>query len=253
MKRAVGPLVICVIAAWSSIAVAQARSFGGANEAYKDGRYGDAIRGYESVVAGGIYHESLFYNLGNAYFRNGQLGPAIYNYERALRIDPRFEDAAFNLDLARAAVAERVVDRLEGAEQASVWIRAVTYFSTAQHIVGFLIVNAVFFLALIAIRFLSTGVPRTLLIVTNAFVGVALAVCLVLVIGHIYYLQRIDLGIVVSDRAFLREGADESLAERAEVHPGLRVRILDHDTGWLQVRLSNGVEGWIPQHAIGEL
>ena len=43
------------------------------------------------------------------------------------------------------------------------------------------IFGAVFFLALIVIRFLSTGLVRTMVIVTNAFVAVALAISLVLV------------------------------------------------------------------------
>lgn len=253
MRRALACLAICLGLAWSSAALAQGRSYADGNDAYKDGRYTDAVRAYESVLAGGVHHENLYYNLGNAYFRNGQLGPAIYNYERSLKIAPRFQDARFNADLARSAVAERVVDRLEGAEKAPIWIRSVTYFSTGQLIVAFLLINAAFFLALVVIRFLSTGLVRTALIVTNAFIAVALATSFVLVSGHIYYLERVELGVVVSDRAFLREGADETLQERAEVHPGLRVRILDRETGWLRVRLANKVEGWIPQHAIGEL
>jgi hypothetical protein len=162
-------------------------------------------------------------------------------------------DAALNLELARTAVAERVIDRLEGAERGPIWIRAVTYFSTSQLVIMFLIIDAVFFGFLIVLRFLSTGFLRSAFLVTNGFVGVVLALCLVLLVGHTYYLERVDIGVVVADQVVLREGPDETLAERAEVHPGLRVRILGRATGWLRLRLSNGVEGWAPEHTVAEL
>ncbi len=246
-------LLLLAIVATPATALGQARSWGEANAAYKDGRYSDAIRAYESLAAAGVYHEHLFYNLGNAYFRNQQLGPAIYNYERALRIEPHMQDARFNLDLARDTVGQRVIDRLEGAERGQLWIRAVTSLSTSQILVGFLAINGLFFALLIVLRYLGDGFVRSTLVVTTGFAAVALALSIALLSGHLYYIERVEMGVIVADQVVLREGPDEKLAERAEVHPGLQVRILSRSSGWLRLRLSNGVEGWAPEHTIGEL
>ena len=60
-----------------------------ANAAYKEGRYPEAIQGYRDLIASGHAGGHLYYNLGNAYFRSGALGPAILNYERARLLIPR--------------------------------------------------------------------------------------------------------------------------------------------------------------------
>jgi len=228
-------------------------SFGAANQSYLEGRFDDAIRQYESLVTAGVVHEDLFYNLGNAYFRAGRLGPAIYNYERALRIDPGMEDARHNMDVARDAVGERVVDRLKGAEAESWWVRLATFFSVSQLTLAFLILDLVFFGSLIALRFLATGFVRTALIATTAFIGVALTGSLLLLRGHTYVLEEVHQGIVIADQVVIREGSDARSAEKGKLHPGVRVSLRGRDAGWLHIRLANGMEGWVPEDSIGKL
>ena len=246
-------LVIAAIAIAPRRAEAQAHSFAEANSAYKDGRYPDAIRAYESLVASGVVHEDLFYNLGNAYFRNNQLGSAIYNYERALRVAPRMLDAHFNIELARQAVAERVVDRLQKAEGESFWYRSATYFSTSQLTLGFLVLDAVFFALLVVWWFLPTGFVRTAVMVTCGFLLMAVILSGVLLRMHINYLYDVQTGVVIADQLVLREGPDEKLTGRAEIHAGLKVRIVARQPGWMRIRLANELEGWAPEYAIGEL
>ena len=60
-----------------------------------------AISGYESLVKDRQWNASLFYDLGNAYFRAGDPGRAILNYERALALDPNQPEARANLQLVR--------------------------------------------------------------------------------------------------------------------------------------------------------
>jgi tetratricopeptide (TPR) repeat protein len=248
-------IAVAVISGAAGIAAATpgGTSYAAANHAYQEGRYHEAIDHYEGLVQVGILHEDLFYNLGNAYFRSGQLGPAIYSYERALRLAPGMSDAAYNLDIARETVADRVIDRLKGAEADPLWVRTVTMASIGNLTIIVLALNAVFFAILVALRFLATGFTRTALIVTNGFVAAALAGAIVLFVGQAYFLERFELGIVLADQVHMREGPDDSLAERGQLHPGLRVRVLGREPGWSRIRLSNGVEGWVPDSTIGEL
>lgn len=74
-------------------------TFDRANQAYRDEQFSEAATLYEQLVADGVVDAGVFYNLGNAYFRLKQLGPAIANYERVLQIDPNFKSAAQNLQL----------------------------------------------------------------------------------------------------------------------------------------------------------
>lgn len=76
-------------------------AFDAANRAFGTGKYSEAIAGYEKIVKENGYSASVLFNLGNAYYRNGQVGLAILNYERALRLSPRDPDIHANLKYAR--------------------------------------------------------------------------------------------------------------------------------------------------------
>lgn len=224
-----------------------------ANDAFTRGEYAVAVELYESLVSAGVVHEELYYNLGNAYYRSGWLGPAIYNYERALRLAPSFGDARYNLAVAREAVAEKVVDRLEKAEGRPWTISVVTYFTIGELSIAFLLLNALFFGSLIVLRFLSNGFARTAVVVSTVFVCVAFVASTILMAGHALYLEKVRVGIVLPDQLHMREGADKKTATRSPVHAGLEVRIIRVEPGWIQVRLANGAEGWVPEKSIGEL
>ena len=57
--------------------------FSDANESYRAGNYGDAVRTYEALVANGFESAALYYNLGNAYYKLENIPAAVLNYERA--------------------------------------------------------------------------------------------------------------------------------------------------------------------------
>jgi tetratricopeptide (TPR) repeat protein len=252
-RGGVGHLVVALAVLAGAGAARADTTYQEANRAYKTGDYAQAVEHYESLVAAGVVHEYLYYNLGNAHFRAGRLGPAIYNYERALRIDPGLGDARYNLAVAREAVTEKVADRLERAEKDPLWMRAVTFLSIGWLSLVFLLGTALLFGGLIALRLLATGLARTAMLVTTAFVAVGYLATVVLLAGHILFLETVQLGIVLPDRLLMHEAADDRTAERGQVHAGLRVRIVDREPGWVRVRLANGHEGWVPDGAIGEL
>lgn len=251
-----------VLACCTSLALA-APSYADANNAYKEGRWDDAVRQYEALVTAGVVNPDLYYNLGNAYFRcatektarkcPGGIGNAIYNYERALRLQPDFRYARENLRLARETVATRWEDRLKDAESDPLWMTVVTFLSIGRLSIMFLVFDVLLFVGLTVNRFLATGFTRTAFRVTNAFAGVGLVLSAILLAGHIYFLEEKDFGIVLPDQLQMREGTDPRSAERAQIHAGLRVEILDREPGWLRVELANGHEGWVPSDTIGEL
>ena len=76
-------------------------AFAKANQAYSEGRFQEAVDGYQSLVQAGRSSANLFYDLGNAWFRLGNFGEAILNYERALALEPRHPESEANLQLAR--------------------------------------------------------------------------------------------------------------------------------------------------------
>lgn len=75
-----------------------------ADSAYMQQRYADAVRYYTEALQIDGPNSSLYYNLGNSYYRKGEVGYAIANYERALRLDPSNSDARLNLQFVRSKI-----------------------------------------------------------------------------------------------------------------------------------------------------
>src|SRR5881275_144172 len=75
--------------------------FAKANQEFAQGHFKEAITGYEGLIRAGQWSANIFYDLGNAYFRTGDFGRAILNYERALALDRHHPEATANLQIAR--------------------------------------------------------------------------------------------------------------------------------------------------------
>ncbi|MBA3963334.1 MAG: tetratricopeptide repeat protein, partial [Chthoniobacterales bacterium] len=97
-------ILLALIVCLTSKGLAQAEpeaALASANTAYAAGRFPEAIKTYEGLVQDHHWSASLFYDLGNAYFRVGDFGRAILNYERALALNPVQPEAQANLRLVR--------------------------------------------------------------------------------------------------------------------------------------------------------
>ena len=238
------------------LGASQDATFHRGNEAYLKGDYKAAVLAYEQVAALGIVSEDLYYNLGNAYYKEGALGPAIYNYERALDVDPSGPgagDARYNLDAAREAVRKKSEDRLVGAESVPFWIRAVAPNSTSALSWTFVVVYTLLFALLVTLRFVQPGFLRASLWVLLAFWIVGTLAVGALLGGRLYLATRVERAVVLPDTLAVHEGPDANYQTTFTVHAGLLVRITEHDQDWARVRLQNGLEGWVPVSSVGKL
>ncbi len=86
-----------------------------AQQAYDEGRVQEAITLYEHILSQGYYAHELFYNLGNALYRSGDVGAAALSYRRAQYLKPRDEDTRYNLYyvMQRAGAIYSAPTRLE--------------------------------------------------------------------------------------------------------------------------------------------
>ncbi len=71
------------------------------NEAYSRGEYSQAISHYRQLTATAGFSASVLFNLANSYAQAGEIGRAVLNYERALRLAPGDSDITGNLELVR--------------------------------------------------------------------------------------------------------------------------------------------------------
>jgi len=79
-------------------------SFERGNLLYEKGQYPDAIRAYSRVIDSGRSSAALYFNLGNASFKDGQMGRSLLYYRQAERLAPRDPDIQANLRFTRTQV-----------------------------------------------------------------------------------------------------------------------------------------------------
>lgn len=80
-------------------------TFEQANRAFSEENYKEAIQGYETILKENGVSAPVLFNLANAQYRNGQIGEAILNLERAKVLRPRDPDIVANLNVIRNAAS----------------------------------------------------------------------------------------------------------------------------------------------------
>lgn len=228
--------------------------FNKANDAYLEGKYEVAVGLYERLALHRkIVHEDLFYNLGNAYFKLGKLGYAIYNYEKALKVAPNFTQAKHNLDLAREIAVKQAGDKVVGAIGEPFWVRTVKFFTPLWMSVWFLVFWYLCFGMLVFLFFLKKGVFRVLAASGSGLFGVAALLFGLLLVGRAHYDKNMPEGVVLQKVVEVREGPRSNAVSSFKIHHGLKVRLLEADMEWYKIQLANGLEGWVERRTIGKL
>ena len=163
----------------ASVAYAQSDAqFTKANQDYAQGHFAEAISSYEALVSAGQWSANLFYDLGNAYFRTGDFGHAILNYERALALERHHPEATANLQIAR--------DEAHALELQQSWPeRYLQFASVNQYCIAAAIA---FWLAVFAIVMLIFARRRSAVLIAT------LIFCLLVGAGAIYAVYTMERG-----------------------------------------------------------
>ena len=215
-------------------------AFDAGNEQFEKGAYQQALQSYQQAIDAGFVSGALYYNMGNAYFRLDQLGQAIRYYEKARRLMPENAELQHNLDVARSQIATPI-----SSLPTPVWETWWDRFVLRVGAFPFFIAGLLFYTlaaALIGHRIWSSTRNPWLRRVLSAslILGVVL-----LTIAFAASLNPTQRAVVVADTAALREAPADTAATELDVPEGVLVDVLQRQDTWLEVRLPNGVTGWI--------
>ena len=212
-----------------------------ANAAYADGRYEEAATLYQSMIDEQP-NATLYYNLGNAQFKQGELAQAILAYERAMRLQPNHKDAKYNLAFAQS----KITDNIEEQDFfLSTWARAVR--NSLSERTWLVLSICLFILALTGLLLFLLG--RELWLRKTAFHVAWIALLFSLIAGlNAYSLHQRDTlrneAIITQGVVNAKSSPDRSGTDLFTVHEGTKVTIRETLGEWCNIRVGNN-EGWI--------
>ncbi|MCB0210026.1 MAG: tetratricopeptide repeat protein [Anaerolineae bacterium] len=230
--------------------VSPTEAMAAANQNYEAGNYVQAIEIYETIIEAGIEDSALYYNLGNAYFKEGDLGRAILNYRRAARLDPRDADITANLRLARG----QTLDKLDSTgDEASInFVKIVENWFTLGEASVLALLLWILLCALAIIAIVSRKF-RQVSLWSMVVISVFLLAGLISIANRLYNAYNYPAAVIVAENVEVMSGpggADNYVVE-FELHSGAEVTQLESRDSWRRVSLpGNDFQGWISASAI---
>lgn len=215
-------------------------------QAYTDGKFADASTAWTSIEESGQKSAKLYYNLGNAWFKQGNYPKAILNYERALRLDPSYSDARYNLEFTGNFVQDKIEPVPEFILKSVA--RKVCYVmgSNAWAVIFLVLLAAALMMGLLFLLGSSVGKRRA-----GFYCGIVL---LLLSAGALSFSawqksdsMKTDTAIVMSPVSSVKSSPSSgSSKDLFVIHEGTKVTILDEVGSWKNISLADGRQGWIP-------
>ncbi len=250
MKHIILLLFTCLFSVTSVLA--QENIIKEAEDAYMKEDFSKAIELYEGILQSYGASAEIYYNLGNAYFKAGNIAPSILNYERALLLDPADGDIRFNLNVAK----QKTIDRIEPIGQ----FFLVKWFQGVQNILSvnsWSAIGIVCFILLIGCLFLFFFSKWIRLKKIGFYAG--LFMLFVVVLANVFASKQKDSllnrnsAIVFSPTITVKSSPDVSGTDLFVIHEGTKVFIRSTLGEWNEIELEDGHVGWMPSKDIEKI
>jgi tetratricopeptide (TPR) repeat protein len=224
--------------------------FNRANACYRSHRYSEAQLYYHAILENGTRSAAVYYNLANTHYQMQRLGPAIYYYHKALQLSPGDEDILHNLAQTELHIQKSIYAPPEIAFLNSIKARFynihVEWFSSSALLFWLI-------LGLVLIFYWLNKIDRRkflLYLSIILFLFCSANICWFLRLSK--EKQSVE-GIILTTDVSAKENPEPGSSPVFALYEGWRVAIINEEKNWVQIRLPDGQEGWIPVECIGIL
>ena len=219
------------------------QDFQKALQLFQSQKFEEASKAYEQLLAKGYFSDELHYNLGNAYFQNQQPVKAIINYERALKLNPRNNDARFNLKIVLEEIENDLVEVPEFF-LIKIWRSIHTRMSSNTWSICFIIL---IWLAVLALAYWLLAKERTKK--KQAFISGIVALILSLFCFFLsssqFKWENAKDAAIVTEQLPLRSAPEDNNKAILDLSAGTKLYFVDKIGEWHKIRLINGQLGWL--------
>jgi tetratricopeptide (TPR) repeat protein len=254
MKSRIGLILLILLAiaapGWSS-GEGAATLYNQGNALYAKGDFAGAVRSYEHALLQRVADPRLEQNLGSAYIKVGDVGNAIFYFERGLLLDPRNDDLQHDLDFAKALRKDEVPEH-SGVFPFSLLTALLSHASTGEFVAFWTVLYLLLVGLVLALVYVQGRARPVLLTLAIVFGGLVL-IATPFTSWKLYETHLVDRAIITADEVVARSGPGESNQEAFTVHGGMPCKVHDRRGGWASVTIATGLSGWVPDRAARSL
>lgn len=219
------------------------------DSAYIKEDYATAIQVYETLLKNGEAAD-VYYNLGNSYYKIGEIAKAVLNYERALLLQPGNNDIRANLEVARA----KTIDKVEPVPEVFFvsWTKSLINSMSVDAWATWGIISFILFIVALYFFIFSKQIMWKKAGFISGVIFLIITICTNLFASEQKeHLVNRNEAIVMNPSVTVRSTPSESGTSLFILHEGRKVSIKDNSMKeWKEIRLEDGKVGWVPTSAI---
>jgi tetratricopeptide (TPR) repeat protein len=250
MKKLILVVLLSFIALTQALGAENEQIWKDAADSYDKGQYRTAIDNYNTLMERGYNTPEVYYNLGNSYFKAGDLGRAIWSYRRALKLDSGFKQAKDNLNYVRTFNTDQISLKGRG------FILDIWDFLS-----GLLSANGYLLLMTLGWWLTALGAIYAIIRVNGSrrLYYLLILPLFIVIFSAASAARRIDderltqWGVLIVESADIREGPGDEFNKVVVAHEGLEFRIIGVRENSCLIELENGLKGWVNKQAVLEI
>lgn len=227
------------------------QQFEKANQLYQQNKYSEAAGIYQQLINQGYPLPDLYFNAGNAYYKSNRTGMAVYNYEKALQLDPGHEAAAHNLALVNQRV-QGFTEELPLLFFQKWWLQWEHLHSSNGWATGSILLFWILIAGILAYLLTERFATRPV----RVGIGVIAMFTVIYCFMSIYTYSTANshhLGIVMASGIKAKPGPDQGGKDLFELNEGMKVEVLDATEDYCKVQLADGKTGWVTCNEVKRL
>lgn len=222
-----------------------------ATKAYNEANYELAIDYYQTILEEGYESFAVYYNLANAYYKQNQIAYSIFNYEKALLLNPNDSDLIKNLNFAKKMTIDAIpIKKSNGLGEAyknlinSYSISFWSYWTIGTMVALVLCYITYYFSEKSNLKRICFA--GFLIFMASSIFGYANG-------SLVLSLHEQDRPAIVFETAQVLSEPNNQGIQSFELHEGTKVQVIEYFNDWSHIEISNGESGWLLKSQIKEL
>ncbi|RMH62352.1 MAG: tetratricopeptide repeat protein [Calditrichaeota bacterium] len=248
MRKTIWIFLFALIPLWAQTAD---NLFEQANQAYRDGKFEQALSLYKQIEEQGMVSGALYFNMGNAAYRLRKYGLARLYYERAKKLMPNDEDLKYNMEL----LTLRLTDQIKDPPQLFLfrWWHGLTELLPAK---GWGMASLTLLIVTLtgwAFFFYRRNRGRSVQLRVASYLSFLWVFVMIIWVTKSYREQTDRYAVVLVPSETVHAEPSETTTELFILHEGAKVKIEQQNNNWALIRLKDGKTGWLSSKSIEEI